>query len=51
LLIRAMARHELEMVEEAQQDYNTAKEMLQEYLARNRVRESLLKHADVIFNE
>ncbi len=51
LLIKAMAKHHLDMVEEAQQDYNNARTMLQEKLAPNRVRDSLLKRAHVVFNE
>ena len=51
LLIKAMAKHQLDMVDQAQQDYNTAKRMLQENKTSNRVRDSLLKRAKVIFNE
>ncbi|MCH8821977.1 MAG: tetratricopeptide repeat protein [Planctomycetes bacterium] len=51
LLINAMAKHQLNMADEAKLDYNTVKGLLQEDITLNRVRDSLLKRADVIFNE
>ena len=51
LLINAMAKHQLNMADEAKLDYNTVKGLLQEDMTLNRVRDSLLKRADGIFNE